>query len=79
MKMIKGFWQHENGKIYAVKSTTFGKIIGGVGPLNHDDLCDLEDYDYKPAIKEWLEQAVAKHKLHRIEPNDIKSRQEPRR
>jgi len=31
MKTIKEFWQHENGKIYAVESTTFGKIIGGDG------------------------------------------------
>jgi len=77
MKTIKGFWQHENGKIYAVESTTFGKIIGGVGPLNPDDLRDLEDYDYKPAIKEWLEQAVAGHKLHRIEPNNIQLGQKP--
>jgi len=66
MKTIKGFWQHTNGKIYAVESTTLGKIVGGVGPLG-GDLLDLEDYDYKPAIVEWLERAVAEHKLHRID------------
>ena len=68
MGTAKGFWQHTNGKIYAVQSTTFGEIIGGVGPLDHNNLHDLDDYDYKPAIKEWLEQALAQHKLHSINP-----------
>jgi len=69
MNTIKGFWQHRNGKIYAVESDTFGKIIGGVGPLDPDDLRDLDDYDYKPAIIGWVADAVAKHKLHRINPS----------
>ena len=43
MTMIKGFWQHLNGKIYAIKSDSFGKIVGGVGPLEPDDLRDLDD------------------------------------
>ena len=68
MKTTKGFWQHSNGKIYAVESTTFGKIVGGAGPLEPNDLRDLEDYDYKPAIVEWLQEAIASRKLHRINP-----------
>ena len=68
MATVKGFWQHTNGKIYAVESTTFGKIIGGVGPLDPDDLRDLDDYQYKPAIVEWLERALAEKKLHTINP-----------
>jgi hypothetical protein len=68
MKTIKGFWQHDNGGVYAIESTSFGKILGGAGPLDPDDLHDLEDYDYKPAIIEWLEEAIAKNKLHRISP-----------
>jgi len=68
MATTKGFWQHSKGKIYAVESTTFGKIVGGAGPLNPDNLWDLDEYDYGPAIVEWLERAVAEHKLHRIEP-----------
>jgi hypothetical protein len=68
MTMIKGFWQHQNGKIYAIKSDSFGKIIGGVGPLDPDDLRDLEDYDYKPAIVQWLKRAIEKRELHRINP-----------
>ena len=68
MKTIKGFWQHTNGKIYAIESTTFGKIVGGAGPLDGDDLRDLEDYDYKPAIIEWLQEAIDGRKLRRINP-----------
>ena len=66
MQTIKGFWQHENGKIYAVESTTLGEIVGGAGPVDPDNLKDLEDYDYRPAIIEWLERALAEKKLHRI-------------
>jgi hypothetical protein len=66
VKTIKGFWQHANGKIYAIESTALGKIVGGIGPLDADDLRDLDDYDYKPAIVEWLEEAIARRKLHRI-------------
>lgn len=67
MDTIKGFWQHVNGKVYAIESTTLGKIVGAAGPLDPDDLGKLEDYDYAPAIIEWVEGALAEHKLHRIE------------
>jgi len=66
MDTIKGFWQHVNGKIYAVESDTFGKIVGGVGPLDPNDLHDLEEYDYKPAITKWLADAITQHKLRRV-------------
>jgi len=68
MKMVRGFWQHPSGKIYAVESDTFGNIIGGVGPLEPGDLHDLDDYDYKPAITGWVADAVARRTLHRIDP-----------
>lgn len=68
MSTIRGFWQHENGAIYAIESDTFGKIIGGVGPLKPDELRDLDDYDYKPAVVSWIEDAVAQHKLRRVNP-----------
>ena len=68
MKTIRGFWQYTNGDIYAIESTTFGKIVGGVGPLDPDELRDLDDYDYKPAIIGFLDKAVAEHKLRRINP-----------
>ena len=65
---IRGFWQHANGKIYAVECDTFGRILGGVGPLDADDLHDLDHYDYKPAIVDWLKYAVAQRKLRRVAP-----------
>ena len=69
MATTKGFWQDSStGKIYVVESTTFGEIVGGAGPFDPADLHDLEDYDYKPAIVQWLKRAVAEHKLHRINP-----------
>ena len=66
MNAIKGFWQHKNGKIYAIKSDTFGNILGGVGPLNPDNLQSLDYYDYKPAIVDWLKDAIAQKQLRRV-------------
>ena len=66
MGTIKGFWRHANGRIYAVESDTFGKILGGAGPLDPNHLHELQDYKYGPAITKWLVEAVAQHKLHRI-------------
>ena len=68
MNTIKGFWQHKNGKIYAVQSDTFGNIIGAAGPLDSDNLRPLDEYDYKPAIVDWITDALAQQKLRRINP-----------
>jgi hypothetical protein len=68
MNTTRGFWQHTNGKIYAIESDTFGKIVGGVGPLDPNDLRDLDDYQYKPDIVGWVQDTVAQHKLHRVNP-----------
>jgi hypothetical protein len=68
MNALKGFWQHKNGKIYAIKSDTFGNILGGAGPLNPDNLQSLECYEYKPAIVDWLKEAIAQKQLRRINP-----------
>ena len=35
---MKTFWQHNNGKMYAVESDSFGTITGAAGPLDPDDL-----------------------------------------
>ena len=67
MKTIKGFWQHENGKVYAIQSTTLGEIVGAVGPIDPHDIGDLENYDYTPAIVDWIKQALAEKKLHRYQ------------
>jgi hypothetical protein len=68
MSTIRGFWQHANGKIYAIESDTFGKILGAAGPLDPNDLRDLDDYDYRPAITGWVANALAQRALHRINP-----------
>jgi hypothetical protein len=65
MQVIKGFWQHDNGKVYAIKSTAMGEILGATGPIDPDDVGDLENYDYKPAIVDWVKKALAEKKLHR--------------
>jgi len=64
---MKTFWQHDNGKVYAVESDTFGKVTGAAGPLDENGLHDLDTYRYGPAIVEWVETAIAEHKLHRVE------------
>jgi len=69
MNTIKGFWQHENGKIYAVQSDTFGNIYGAIGPLDPNNLRNLDEYDYKPAIIDWVKDALKNKKLRRIEPS----------
>ncbi len=66
MRFIKGFWQHRNGKIYAIESDTFGNIIGGNGPLDLEDLHALDWYDYRPAINDWLREAIAQKQLRRV-------------
>ena len=69
MGTTRGFWQHANGKIYAIESDTFGKILGAAGPLDPNDLRDLDDYDYRPAITGWVADALARRALHRINPS----------
>ncbi len=74
MSTVKGFWlDNTTGQIYAMESTPFGKILGGAGPLDENSLSDLADYEYKPKIVKWLEQAVAEKRLHRINPPDKES------
>jgi len=68
MSTVKGFWQHENGKIYVIESDSFGKIIAGVGPVNPHKQYDPEQYECKQVIVDWLEQALSQNKLHRYKP-----------
>jgi hypothetical protein len=60
---VKGFWRHTNGDIYAIESTTFGKIVGAAGPLEADKLGLLDDYEYKRGIVDWIERAVGEGTL----------------
>ena len=68
MTTVKSFWQHVNGKIYAIESDTFGEIIGAVGPLDPDTLYDPELYEYKRNILDWILSAFAANKLRRYNP-----------
>lgn len=74
MASVKGFWRDSaTGRIYAMESTPFGKILGAAGPLDENSLRDLADYDYKPGIVNWLEDALAENRLHRINPANQES------
>ncbi len=67
IETVKGFWEDNvNGSIYVIESDTFGKIIGGAGPFKRDQLHDLDNYNCKPAILEWLERAVKERRLRRF-------------
>ncbi len=68
MATVRGFWQHTNGKIYAVECDSYGRILGADGPLDPDNLRDLSEYDYKPAITGWVADAVAHQALRRFNP-----------
>ncbi len=65
---MKGFWQHTDGKVYAIQSDTFGHITGAAGPLDPRRLLNLSDYRYEPGLTGWIARAIARHDLHRIEP-----------
>ncbi|MHC4843636.1 MAG: hypothetical protein ACYTFM_10595 [Planctomycetota bacterium] len=67
MASTKDFWRDERtGKIYAVESTTFGEIVGAAGPFEEHELKELEEYEYKPAIVDFLKKAVEEKRLHRM-------------
>jgi hypothetical protein len=63
---MKTLWQHTNGSIYAVEHDSFGHVIGAAGPLNPDDVQDPSEYRCGPGILNWVEQAIRKHALRRV-------------
>jgi hypothetical protein len=63
---MKTLWQHTNGQLYAVDHDGFGHIIGAVGPLDTDNLRDLSEYRYGPGITRWIEHAIQRNALHRV-------------
>lgn len=69
VKTVKGFWRHVlSGDIYAIECTSFGQVVGGAGPLAVHELLDLEDYQYKLDIKEFLQEAIDKNRMCRFTP-----------
>jgi hypothetical protein len=67
---MKGFWQHVGGKVYAVRSDTFGHITGAAGPLDPQQLRDLNDYDYQPGMIGWIVRAIARREISRMNPEN---------
>ena len=65
---MKTLWQHTNGKLYAVEHDSFGHVIGATGPLYPDELRDLREYRYGPGITNWIEHAIRRHALRRVNP-----------
>jgi hypothetical protein len=66
---IKGFWKHvENGSIYAIENTPFGEVLGAAGPLDPNNLQELDEYHYSQKIMFWLKEALAQNKLRRFNP-----------
>ena len=65
---MKTFWQHADGKVYAVESDSFGRIIGAAGPFEIDELRDPGDYTYQCGLIGWISRAMAHRNLHRINP-----------
>jgi hypothetical protein len=65
---MKIFWQHRNGKLYAVRHDTFGHIAGVAGPLDWDDLHDGDEYCYEAGLVEWAETEIRRHAMHRVQP-----------
>ena len=68
---MKNYWQHTNGRVYAIRSNSFGHITGAAGPLDPDDLKGLDDYQYGPGIVDWVKEAIAQRKLRRINPTPV--------
>ena len=68
---MKNYWQHTNGRVYAIRSNSFGHITGAAGPLDPDDLKGLDDYQYGPGIVDWVKDAIAQRKLRRVKPTPV--------
>ena len=65
---MKTFWQHASGEVYAVESDTFGHVVGAAGPLALDRLRDPSEYNYGCGLVAWIEKAITRRQLHRINP-----------
>jgi len=68
---MKSFWQHTNGKVYAVRSDSFGNITGAAGPFDLENLKALDEYQYGQGVVDWVKRAIAERKLRRINPMPI--------
>ena len=56
MSDAKGFWKHtENGRVYAIECTPFGQIKAACGPLDPDNLPNLDEIEWCRDILIWIE------------------------
>jgi len=65
---MKTFWQHRNGKLYAIRHDTFGHVVGVAGPLEWEDLHDSGEYEYDSDLVQWAEDEIRRHAMHRMQP-----------
>jgi len=69
MSETKGFWKHaENGQVYAIECTPFGQIVAACGPLDPDNLPDLDEVEWGKDILIWIETTMAEGLLRRFNP-----------
>jgi hypothetical protein len=74
MNATKDYWKHiDNGRIYAIKCSCFGEILGACGPLDPDNLPDLDACEYSKEILIWVETTMTEGKLRRYNPEPIQS------
>jgi len=74
MNATKDFWKHvDNGRIYAIKCSCFGDILGACGPLDPTDLPRLDDIEYGIDILIWVESTMTEGKLRRFNPEAPKN------
>ena len=73
MNATKDFWKHvENGRVYAIQWSCFGEILGANGPLDENDLPELDEIEYGRDILIWVETTMAEGKLRRFNPDPPK-------
>jgi hypothetical protein len=65
---MKTFWQHASGDVYAIESDSFGHIVGAAGPLDLARLRDPGEYNYHCSLVAWIEKAIERRQLHRVNP-----------
>lgn len=69
---MKTFWQHRNGKLFALQRDTFGHIVAAAGPFDWEDLRDPEQYEYDRGMAEWATNEIKRHALHRLHPASVR-------
>lgn len=73
MKSTKDYWKHtDNGRIYAIECSPFGRILSACGPLDSDNLPALDECEFGQDIMIWIETTMNEGKLRRFIPEPAK-------